>query len=107
MPLSIWDYLRQRTRDAVLAGIEDALDIAEQGQTSGEDQRAAARLTARLSQFGGKQLGYTPEADQAADREAHQVEGIGLEMTARPDFPHISCEFRPLRPMSLTAYGAN
>ena len=48
MPLSIWEYLRERTRDAVLAGFQDALDIAEQGDTNGSQHAAARQLTARL-----------------------------------------------------------
>jgi hypothetical protein len=49
MPLSIWEYLRQRTRDAVLAGFQDALDVAEQGDTEGSQHDAARRLVARLA----------------------------------------------------------
>src|SRR6516165_5497718 len=49
MPLSIWEYLRQRTRDAVLAGIQDALDVAEQGDTEGSQHDAARRLVAKLA----------------------------------------------------------
>jgi hypothetical protein len=49
MPLSIWEYLRQRARDAVLAGFQDALDVAEQGDTEGSQHDAARRLVARLA----------------------------------------------------------
>ena len=48
MPLSIWEYLRERTRDAVLAGFQDALDIAEQGDTNGSQHAAATQLRTRL-----------------------------------------------------------
>jgi hypothetical protein len=49
MPLSIWEYLRQRARDAVLAGMEDALNIAEQGDTGGGQFQAARELGTRLA----------------------------------------------------------
>ena len=29
MPLSLWEYIRERTKDAVLAGFQDAMDIVE------------------------------------------------------------------------------
>ena len=48
MPLSIWEYLRARTRDAVLAGFNDALDIVEQGDSYGSQHVAATRLVARM-----------------------------------------------------------
>ncbi len=48
MPFSVWEYLRDRTRDAVLAGFQDALDIAEQGDTDGSQHAAARQLTTRL-----------------------------------------------------------
>lgn len=49
MPLSVWEYLRARTRDAVLAGIQDALEVAEQGDTDGSQSEAAKKLVAKLS----------------------------------------------------------
>ena len=49
MPFSIWEYLRERTRDAVLAGIQDALDIAEEGDAAGGQHQAAKRLWSRLA----------------------------------------------------------
>ena len=48
MPLSIWEYLRARTRDAVLAGFNDALDIVEQGDSYGSQHVAATRLVTRM-----------------------------------------------------------
>lgn len=56
MPLSIWEYLRQRTRDAVLAGFQDALDIAEQADTEGSQHDAAKRLLAKLASSPGGDL---------------------------------------------------
>ncbi len=49
MAFSIWEYLRERARNATLAGIQDALDIAEDGDFEGSQRAAADRLTARLS----------------------------------------------------------
>ena len=49
MAFSIWEYLRERARNATLAGIQDALDIAEDGDFESGQKAAAARLTARLS----------------------------------------------------------
>ena len=48
MPLSIWEYLRARTRDAVLAGFNDALDLVEQGDSNGSQHVAATQLVARM-----------------------------------------------------------
>ena len=49
MPLvSIWDYLRQRTRDAVLAGFEDALEAAEPNGPASSEYEAARKLRHRL-----------------------------------------------------------
>jgi hypothetical protein len=49
MPLvSIWDYLRQRTRDAVLAGFEDALEVAEPNGQASSEYEAARKLRHRL-----------------------------------------------------------
>jgi hypothetical protein len=49
MPLSIWEYIRDRTRDAVLAGMQDAMDIVEQGDTNGAQHVRAMELSSRLS----------------------------------------------------------
>lgn len=62
MPLSIWEYLRQRTRDAVLAGFQDALDIAEQADTEGSQHDAAKRLVSKLAGSPGGDLRQLPSA---------------------------------------------
>ncbi len=50
MPLiSIWDYFRQRTRDAVLAGMQDALEVAEQNDQASSEYEAAMKLKSRLA----------------------------------------------------------
>jgi hypothetical protein len=50
MPLlSIWDYLRQKTRDSVLAGFQEALDVVEQNDDGEANHRAADNLQHRLA----------------------------------------------------------
>ena len=49
MHLSIWEYVRARARDAVLAGVHDALDIVEQGDTNGKQSESANKLVAKLA----------------------------------------------------------
>jgi hypothetical protein len=46
---SIWDYLRQKTRDSVLAGFQDALDVAEQNGQGQDAHQAARKLQALLT----------------------------------------------------------
>ena len=70
MPLSIWEYLRQRTRDAVLAGFQDALDIAEQADTEGSQHDAAKRLISKLAGAPGGDLKQLPNASMNGQAEA-------------------------------------
>lgn len=49
MNFSIWDYIRQRTRNAVLSGIQDAMDFVEQGDTNGEQHAKAEELASKLN----------------------------------------------------------
>src|SRR5262245_55089935 len=50
MPLlSVWDYLRQKTRDSVLAGFQDALDVVEQDDHGHAHHQAAQKLRDRLT----------------------------------------------------------
>ena len=49
MAFSLWEYFRERARDAVLAGFQDALDIAEKDDTEGSQHAAARRLGKRLA----------------------------------------------------------
>ena len=48
MMLSVWEYLRERTRDAVLAGFQDALDIVEGDDTNGSQHDQAKKLLSRF-----------------------------------------------------------
>lgn len=70
MPFSLWEYLRDRTRDAVLAGFQDAMDIAEQGDTNGSQHAAARQLTTRLSMPEAQPLPSASMNGRAATGEA-------------------------------------
>lgn len=97
MAFSLWEYLRERTRDAVLAGMQDALDIAEDGDFESGQKAAAGRLTARL---GGQAVQKLPEPVIVTTGERGAEEGRihvlppavqgrtfgqGLEPTQAPD----------------------
>lgn len=86
MPLSVWEYLRARTRDAVLAGIEDALDIAEQGDTNGNQSDAANRLVAKLS---ATEAAGLPEPSLNGNGKHHEtaVRNGTVETPRRPTEP--------------------
>ncbi len=71
MPLSVWEYLRARTRDAVLAGIQDALDVAEQGDTNGSQHDAANKLVAKLS---ATEAAGLPEPSLNGNGKHHETE---------------------------------
>ena len=60
MAFSIWEYLRERARNATLAGIQDALDIAEDGDFESGQRAAAGRLTARLERPGRASSSRSP-----------------------------------------------
>jgi hypothetical protein len=60
---SIWEYIRERSRDAVLAGFQDAMDIVENGDTNGSQHGAAGKLTSRFGQAEPKQLTEAPAGD--------------------------------------------
>ena len=89
MGLSIWEYIRERARDAVLAGVHDALDVAEQGDTNGSQHLAAEQLASRF--IGLKQLlntsvnGEQPEAE--ASTAADEVEAGLTEAPRSPVEP--------------------
>ena len=63
MGFSIWEYFRERARNATLAGIQDALDIAEDADFEAGQKAAADRLTARL---GGQVVKQLPEPEGVA-----------------------------------------
>ena len=72
MPFSIWEYLRQRTRNAVLAGIQDAMDVVEQDDTNGSQHAAANQLTSRLGTPEVKQLPGASTNGQTETADAHR-----------------------------------
>lgn len=84
MPFSIWDYLRQRTKDAVLAGIQDAMDAVEQGDSNGSQHAAANQLTARLGTPEVKQL---PGASMSGQAESAEGAGAAQASTKSPQRP--------------------
>jgi hypothetical protein len=94
MAFSIWEYLRERARNATLAGIQDALDIAEDGDFESGQKAAADRLTARLS---GQALVVLPEpvnvttgqrgAEEAAIPSPPPVQGRNFGQGLEPKAP--------------------
>jgi hypothetical protein len=96
MPLSIWEYLRQRTRDAVLAGFQDALDIAEQADTEGSQHDAAKRLISKLAGSPGDDLKQLPSAS------------MNGEAAAPPPAAHVEAPVeQPRRPADASAFDAD
>jgi hypothetical protein len=78
MVFLLWDYLRERTRDAVLAGFEDALDIIE-GEAAGNSLReSAARLDLRL----GRQANPIDGTPQAVAVPATPSTNASVESTS-------------------------
>ena len=92
MPFSIWEYLRERTRDAVLAGFQDALDVAEQGDINGSQHEAANRLRARLA---GHHLDTEPKSLPSASMN-------GSAVSASPPVAEA-----PTRPVEASAFDAD
>jgi hypothetical protein len=72
MPLSLWEYIRERTKDAVLAGFQDAMDIVEQGDTNGAQHTRALEFASRLrpdaKQLPSASMNGTPEAVATTDK---------------------------------------
>ena len=83
MPLSIWEYLRARTRDAVLAGFNDALDVVEQGDSNGNQHVAATQLVARMKLQAERTL---PEPNYEPSRNGHAAHAVS-ELLASPPKP--------------------
>ncbi len=75
MPLSIWEYLRERTRDAVLAGFQDAMEIAEQDDTNGSQHAAARQFASRLG---------TPETQPLPSASMNGRNAPGEATTTQP-----------------------
>ena len=80
MPLSIWEYLRERTRDAVLAGFQDALDVAEQGDTNGSQHAAATQLRTRL---GAPETTQLPTPSVNGEARAEDSPELPAQVVAR------------------------
>lgn len=65
---SFWQYLRRAAQDAVLAGIEDAVRLLEQGRSIEAESHDAGQLATRLSKVVAKRLEtkLAPKADEAS-----------------------------------------
>jgi hypothetical protein len=72
MAFSIWEYIRGRARDAVLAGFDDALDAVEQDDADGRQHGKADELRAKLNP--PKEL-PAPPTDGASGTAADEAEG--------------------------------
>ena len=95
MPLSIWEYLRARTRDAVLAGFNDALDLVEQGDSNGSQHIAATQLVTRMKQQAERTLpepnyertvGSEPSVHAEPSRNGHAAHAVS-ELLGQPQQP--------------------
>lgn len=58
--LSLWQYLRQRTRDAVLAGVQDALQAIEEGDPSDLYRKPVDQLERSLSEISQQKIVANP-----------------------------------------------
>jgi hypothetical protein len=76
---SIWEYLRFRTRDAMLAGMQDALDQAEADGTPQSQREAASRLLERGAE--NSPAAITSESQEAPRPAEHEP---GLNGQAKP-----------------------
>jgi hypothetical protein len=89
MPLSIWEYLRERARDAVLAGIQDAMDIAEQGDTNGSQHTRAiefaSRLTPDAKQLPSASMNGTASSDPARSSTTNKTHTRPAEASSFDD----------------------
>jgi hypothetical protein len=86
MPLSIWEYLRARTRDAVLAGFNDALDLVEQGDSNGSQHIAATQLVTRMKQQAERTLpepNYEPTIGSEPSTNGHAAHAVS-ELLGQP-----------------------
>jgi hypothetical protein len=89
MSLSIWEYLRARTRDAVLAGFNDALDLVEQGDSNGSQHVAATQLVARMKLQAERTL---PEPSDGPRPGVHTQPSVGREPSTNGHAAHAVSE---------------
>lgn len=89
MSLSIWEYLRARTRDAVLAGFNDALDVVEQGDSNGSQHVAATQLMARLNAQDVRSL---PEPSVGSEPSVGPRPSVNTEPSANGHAAHAVSE---------------
>jgi hypothetical protein len=91
---SFWDYLRLRSRDSVLAGMQEALDAVDGDGTNHKDQEAARRLLDRQAAetppsavIEGETAARSPEAgaENPADRPSETTLAARVSEQMRDD----------------------
>jgi hypothetical protein len=101
---SFWDYIRLRTRDSALAGLQDAIEIVEgDGSNQQADQAAAMRYLERQGRRGELVAtpGGTPEAAPQGE-ENHRAEPLAALAEPEPN-SHPSATTPPAERPSLAA----
>ena len=86
MALSVWEYIRQRTADAVLAGCRDALEMLER-----QDQGAA---------MWGAAKALRQQLNEAQERDGHPNGPHGNNSTRPPQNHSAPPQQRPPSPAS-------
>ncbi|MBA3312935.1 MAG: hypothetical protein M3552_12455 [Planctomycetota bacterium] len=99
MAVSVWDYVRIRVRDAVLAGIEEAFLKIEVGEDPVRDRKAAEAATARLARIAattpnpaavqpngnaGQRPGHKPGDDRSGGRPPQKSQPPLPELSITP-----------------------
>jgi hypothetical protein len=84
---SFWDYLRLKSRDSVLAGLQEAIDIVEgDGSNQQADHAAAQRYLERHGKKGELVPASTRAADPALqDEEQQSPEALAALAEPEPD----------------------
>lgn len=89
---TFWDYIRLRTRDSALAGLQEAIDIIEgDGSNQQQEQAAAHRYLERHGRKGelvpapGRTPVEAPEADAPQDLEPAHVVAEPATIIRPPD----------------------
>ena len=93
---SLWGYIRSSTRDAILAGFQDAMEVVERGEAPGAHYAASQALLARLTPLSPPvAIDATPVPPKPAQAtEAKPVSQFDAELEARL----ASAEATPARP---------
>ncbi len=73
MSLSLWDYVRRRSCEAVLAGVQDALDQMERQDQSQLIHAAAKTLRRKLQECGNGGNNSKPESQPLFEKPTPEV----------------------------------